>query len=424
MSFFTPFEMPTGASIPAREVCLTDFGGVEGGSVKNTAAIRAAIDHLAALGGGRLTIPAGKWLTGPIHFKSGIELHLDKGCEVLFSIDKADYLPAVFTLYEGMRCHTWSAQLYARDCHDIAVTGEGAFNGQGFVWWYMAAVYPQGLMELHDRCEAGVPVEERVYDTEEQGLRPSLLHFVDCKNVTIEGCTFTFSPCRTLHPTWCENLIVRNITVRNPCAHAPNTDGCNLEGCRRALVDGVYADTGDDAVCLKAGCDADGRAQQRPCEDIILRHIVTERCYGGLTIGSERCSGVRNILVEDCDFRNNFIGVWITPERGGYVQNIELHRIRCGQMRKQGFCITMGYSVYDHQPGNPPHMPVIENILLESFTCFSADTAIQLEGATEQPLRNIVLRKVHARGQTHLLVDQVEDLHMEQVRFIKLTEDG
>ncbi len=419
MSFFTPFEMPTGASIPAREVNIVDFGGVEGGQVKNTEAIRAAIDHLAAQGGGRLTVPAGRWLTGPIHFKSGVELHLEKGCEILFSTDKADYLPAVFTLYEGMRCHTWSAQLYARDCHDIAVTGEGVFNGQGFVWWYMVAVYPQGLLELHDRCEAGAPVEERVYDTVEQGLRPGLLHFVDCKNVTIEGCTFTFSPFWTLHPTWCENLIVRNITVRNPYAHAPNTDGCNLEGCRRALVDGVYADTGDDAVCLKAGRDADGRAQQRPCEDIILRHIVTERSHGGLTIGSEMSSGVRNILVEDCDFRNNFIGVWIktAPERGGYVRDIELRDIRCGKLRLQGFCITMGYYVDDYQPGAHPHMPVIENILVEDFSCIHADTAVLLEGMAEQPLRNIVLRNVRAKGKTNLLVNHVDDLHMERVCF-------
>ncbi len=419
MRFFTPFECPTGAAIPDREVCLTDFGGVAGGLVKNTAAIRSAIDHLAALGGGRLTIPAGRWLTGPIHFKSGVELHLERGCEVLFSTDKEDYLPAVFTLYEGMRCCTWSAQLYANGCHDIAVTGEGTFNGQGFVWWYMVAVYPEGIQHLHDVSEQGTPVESRVYDTVEQGLRPGLLHFIDCKNVTIEGCTFTFSPFWTVHPAWCENLVIRDITVRNPSAHAPNTDGCNLEGCRRALVDGVYADTGDDAVCLKAGRDADGRAQMRPCEDVMLRRIVTERSHGGITIGSEMSSGVRNILVEDCEFRNNFIGVWIktAPERGGYVRDVEFRRIRTGRLRQQGVCFTMGYYVDDYEPGDHPHMPVIENILVEDFRCEHAGTAIQLTGCAEQPLRRIVLKDVRAKGGVNLEVSHVQGLGMENVEL-------
>ena len=71
-------------------------------------------------------------LTGPIHLRSSIELHLEKGCEVIFSTRREDYLPAVFTLFEGMRCWTYSAQLYARNCHDIAITGEGVFDGQGY----------------------------------------------------------------------------------------------------------------------------------------------------------------------------------------------------------------------------------------------------------------------------------------------------
>ena len=138
MGFFTPFEMPTGAAIPARRASVADFGAVPGGRVNNTRAFAAAIDHLAALGGGRVDIPGGKWLTGPIHLKSGIELHTQPDTEVLFSTERTDYLPPVPTLFEGVRCYTHSAQLYAYQCHDIAVTGQGTFNGQGFVWWYLA----------------------------------------------------------------------------------------------------------------------------------------------------------------------------------------------------------------------------------------------------------------------------------------------
>ena len=270
--------------------------------------------------------------------RSGIELHLEKGCEVIFSTRREDYLPAIFILYEGMRCCTYSAQLYVRDCHDIVITGEGVFDGQGFTRWYLATVYPDGPQKLHEACEQHVPVEQRVFTTEEQGLRPGMLHFVSCRNVLIEGCTFRFSPFWALHPAWCENIIVRGIRMINPYDHAPNNNGCNLEGCSRGLVEDILVDTGNDAVCLKAGRDEDGRRQQRPCEDIILRRITGKRSHGGVTISSEMCSGVRNVLVEDYDFRQSLIGLWIksAPERGGYVRDVEFSRIRAGQLRQQG----------------------------------------------------------------------------------------
>ena len=429
MNFFKPFELPTGASIPEREVSIVDFGAVpceltEQGevvpcSVKNTAAIHAAIDAAAAQGGGKVIIPAGNWLTGPIHFKSGVELHLEKGCEVFFSTDKADYLPAVFTLYEGMRCYTYSAQLYAHQCHDIAITGEGTFNGQGFVWWYMIAVSRTGIEDMYQKGQNHIPPEERVYTTPEWGVRPGLLHFLDCQNVTIEGCTFKFSPFWTVHPTWCENIIIRNIRVVNPYDHAPNTDGCNFEGCKRGLLDGIWVDTGDDAVCLKSGRDEDGRVCARPCEDIIIRNLTANRSHGGITIGSEMSGGVSNIYIEDCKFLRNFIGIWIktAPTRGGYVRNIEYHNIEVGKLWHEGICFTMGYAGDGFHPTDAPTMPVIENILVDNFKCAGSDVAVRLNGVKGYPLRNVYLKDVTAQGDVCVETKHVSNLCMENVSF-------
>ena len=418
MGFFTPFEMPTGASIPDRQVSITDFGAVPGGKIKNTQAFADAIDHLAALGGGRVEIPSGQWLTGPIHLKSNIELHTQPDTEVLFSIDKEDYLPAVFTVFEGVRCYTYSAQLYARDCHDIAVTGKGAWNGRGYVWWYMGVIR-QGVEDMYKAGEEQRPVEQRVYDTEEMGVRPGLLHFIDCENVTIEDGTFTFSPFWTVHPTWCRNIIVRSITVRNPWDHAPNTDGCNLEGCCRGLVDGVDADTGDDAVCLKSGRDRDGRTVGRPCENIVVRHITAHRSHGGVTIGSETSGGIRNILVEDCHFLNSLIGVWIktSHERGNVIENIEYRRIRVERVRDEAVCLTMGYYVDGNQEGPKPNMPTVRNVLIEDMTCLSAGTGVKIDGVPGYPIRSVHLRRMHISSGRNLLVREVEGLHMEDVTF-------
>ncbi|MBO7358531.1 MAG: glycoside hydrolase family 28 protein [Clostridia bacterium] len=418
MSCFIPFELPDGAKIPERSVSISDFGAVPGGKIKNTLAFQDAIAYLAKRGGGRVDVPDGVWLTGPIHFQNGIELHLSDRAEVRFSIDKEDYLPAVYTLFEGVRCYTFSAQLYARDCHDIAVTGKGTFNGQGFSWWYMAVIR-EGVEALYKAGMEDLPVEQRVFDTEQQGIRPGLLHFIDCENVTIEGPTFTFSPFWTVHPTWCKNVIVRDITVKNPWVHAPNTDGCNLEGCKRALIDGVYTDTGDDAVCLKSGRDADGRRVNIPCEDIVVRHIVAQRSHGGITIGSEMSGGVRNVLVEDCEFRNNLIGIWIktAPERGGCVENIEYRNIKVGHVREYGVCITMGYYVDDNKPQPLQYMPKIRHIHIDGLNCEYAGTGIFLGGRESSPLEDIRLNNVSCHGRTNTDIKFVRGMQMTNTNF-------
>ena len=418
MGFFTPFDMPTGAVIPDRHVSITDFGAVPGGQVKNTRAFADAIDYLSARGGGRVDIPGGKWLTGPIRLKSGIELHTQPDTEVLFSTDREDYLPAVHTLFEGVRCYTYCAQLYAYQCHDIAVTGQGTFNGQGFVWWYLA-LNRAGVEALYQAGEDQTPLKDRVYADDELLLRPGLLHFLDCENVTIEGALFTFSPFWTVHPAWCRNIVVRSIRVVNPWDHAPNTDACNLEGCCRGLVDGVYADTGDDAVCLKSGRDRDGREANRPCENIVVRHITANRSHGGITIGSETSGGIRNILVEDCDFLNSLIGVWIktSHERGNVIENIEYHRIRIKAVRDYAVCITMGYYVDGNQESPHPHMPKVRNVLIDTLSCDRAGTAVQVSGVTGHPISNVHIRNLTCESKRNLDIQAVEGLTLENLSF-------
>ncbi len=418
MSCFIPFELPTGARIPDRQVSVCDFGAVPGGEIKNTRAFASAISALAAQGGGRLTVPRGLWLTGPIHLESNIELHLEEGAEIRFSTDRRDYLPSVYTVFEGVRCYSYSALIYARNCHDIAVTGQGTLNGQGFCWWY-SAVDRRGVEALYKAGEEDLPVEKRVYASDELCLRPGLLHFVDCENVTIQGNTYTFSPFWTIHPTWCKNLIVKDVCVRNPWVHAPNTDGCNLEGCQRALVDGVDTDTGDDAVCLKSGRDADGRRVGIPCQDVIVRRVLTRRSHGGVTIGSEMSGGIRNILVEDCEFRQSLIGLWIktAPERGGVIENIEYRNIRAEQLRDNALCVTMGYYVDGNLPGDAPFMPHIRNIHIDGLQCLHAGTGVLLQGMEKSPLEGICLTNFSCHANTSLKVDHVEGLRMENVRF-------
>jgi hypothetical protein len=67
-----PFAMPAVAlpRIPVLTVRITDHGARGDGATLNTGAIAAAIDASAKAGGGRVVVPRGLFLTGPVDLKS------------------------------------------------------------------------------------------------------------------------------------------------------------------------------------------------------------------------------------------------------------------------------------------------------------------------------------------------------------------
>src|SRR5262249_20056680 len=124
-------------TFPNRSFSITNFGAVEGGETDCTDAIRKAITEANKSGGGRVIVPEGDFLTGPIHLLSNVELHLDKDATLIFQTNPAAYLPAVFTRFEGMECWNYSPLIYAFEQENIAVTGEGTLDGQASNenWW-------------------------------------------------------------------------------------------------------------------------------------------------------------------------------------------------------------------------------------------------------------------------------------------------
>jgi len=157
---------------PDRTADIRDFGAKEGGTVPAGGAIRAAVASIARAGGGRVEIPAGVWLTGPIHLESDVEIHLAKGAELRFSQDPADYLPVVFSRHEDVECMKYSAFIYADGKRNIAITGEGTLNGQGKPWWAWKTEKKAAEALLYAMGMKDVPVQERIFDgTDGRGLR-------------------------------------------------------------------------------------------------------------------------------------------------------------------------------------------------------------------------------------------------------------
>src|SRR6478735_6778154 len=72
---------------PRRVVDIRAHGAVADGRIDCSIAIADAIAACAKAGGGQVLVPAGTWLTGAIHLRSNINLHLEDGATLRFSSD-------------------------------------------------------------------------------------------------------------------------------------------------------------------------------------------------------------------------------------------------------------------------------------------------------------------------------------------------
>ncbi|MHC4487440.1 MAG: glycoside hydrolase family 28 protein, partial [Planctomycetota bacterium] len=193
IKIYAPFDMPV-LRVPAfadRSFDIRHYGAVADGRTVNTEAFADAIGACSQAGGGTVIVPAGKWLTGPIHFKSNVNLHITEGAEVLFSTDYDAYLPVVLSRYEGIELYNYSPCIYADGCENIAITGGGILNGQGKAWWPWKRRCEESVKKLHEMAAAGTPVAKRIFGTVKDGIRPNFVVTINCRNVLMEGFTIT-----------------------------------------------------------------------------------------------------------------------------------------------------------------------------------------------------------------------------------------
>lgn len=393
-----------------RVVDIRAHGAVEGGAVKNTDAIAKAIAACAEAGGGRVLVPAGRWLTGPIRLKSNIELHLAEGAVVVFSDKFEDYLPVVLVRGGGVEFYNYSPLIYARDCSNVGLTGPGRLDGNAQAWWPWAKKETKEFFEMAAR---GVPVEQRVFGTPEAAIRPSFVVFLDCKNVLMEGFTVGGGPNWTLHPIYCEDVIIRRVHV---LTDGPNNDGIDPDSCRNVLIEHCVFDTGDDCVVLKSGYNEDGWRVARPTENVVMRWCSSKRGHGGLVIGSEMSGDVRNVYVHDCEFEGTDRAVRIKSKRGrgGMVENVWADRLRAKDMKYEVVILNMDYGA-DRNKVATERPPVFRNMHFRDITGDGAPAAIRISGLPDAPIQDLHFENVTIASTKGVLASDVLGLKFDRV---------
>ena len=440
-------------------VSIVDFGGVGNGKALNTEAFSKAIDALSKKGGGKLVVPAGIWYTGPIVFKSNINLHLDKGALILFSSD-FDLYPLVNTNFEGLETRRCQSPISGRNLENVAITGQGSINGSGEAWrplkrskvteshwkkvvksggvlkdsdlWYPTAQSIKG-QSLSDMNVPRGNLSETDWLEIKDYLRPVMISFIECKNVFLQGVLFENSPSWNIHPLMCTNVIVDNVFVRNP-SYAQNGDGIDVESCKNVLVVNSTFDVGDDAICIKSGKDAEGRLRARPTENVIVDNCKVFQGHGGFVVGSEMSGGVRNISVRNCQFMGTDVGLRFKSNRGrgGVVENIYISDIYMFNIVTDSFLFDLYYggksaseSMEDGDvnpkevsvPQVSAETPIFRNIYVKNIVSRNAYRAMFFNGLPEMNISNINVENAFITSQFGVLLSESDGVKFKNIHI-------
>ncbi|WP_240676143.1 glycoside hydrolase family 28 protein [Botryobacter ruber] len=461
------FDMPRvkETSFPDNTVSITDFGAVGDGLTHNGQAFAKAIDAVAAKGGGKVVIPRGMWLTGPIVLKSNINLHAEAGAMVVFSTNFDEY-PLVKVSFEGLNTVRCQSPISGVNLENVAITGEGTFDGSGDAWrpvkkskmtdaqWNKLVKsggvmsddkkiwYPSEKSRNGDRKDNfNVPDFNKMeeFATIKDFLRPVMVSLVGCKRVLLDGPTFQNSPAWNLHPNMCQDIIIRNLNVRNPW-YSQNGDGLDLESCKNALVYNNTFDVGDDAICFKSGKDKDGRDRGIPTENAIVKNCVVYHGHGGFVVGSEMSGGVKNVHVSNCTFMGTDIGLRFksTRGRGGVVENIYISNIDMIDIPTEAISFNLFYG------GNSPVLeedqsakteardermvpvteetPAFKDIYMKNIRVAGAEQALALQGLPEMNLKNVKLEDAVLKARKGITSVDADGIELKNVKVI--TEQG
>lgn len=421
----TPFAMPAitvpdFSNLPA--INITNLGAKPNDKESTSTAIAKAIDSLHNLGGGSVEIPKGEWLTKTIHFKSNINLHLAKGSVLLFSEKPEDYLPAVHTTWEGMECYNYSPLVYAYDCENIAITGEGELKAKMDVWktWFSRPkAHMNSLKHLYYLAANDSAMTSRNMVNDSSHLRPHFIQFNRSKNILLEGVKITNSPFWTIHPYMSENVVIRGLNVY---AHGHNNDGVDPEMSKNMLIEDCVFDQGDDAISVKAGRNQEAWRLDTPAENIVIRNCKVINGHQLLAIGSELSGGIKNVYMKNCTVADgaklyHLLFIKTNERRGGFVDGMYMKNIKSGKIDKGilGIETDVLYQWRDLVPTLETKLTPIKNIYLENFKAKDVQFVSNIQAQEALPvtnvqLKNVVADTIHAEA---IMNKNVVDFRME-----------
>ncbi|KZV14102.1 putative polygalacturonase-like [Dorcoceras hygrometricum] len=388
-------------------VSVSEFGAVGDGKTSNTVAFQNAIFYLKSFadkGGAQLYVPAGKWLIGCINLTSHLTLFLEKGATILASQDYSNWalvepLPSYGQGLEvpGTR---YRSLITGYNLIDVVITGS-------YICYSNLFTFPTVLTFLCDICSIGCSGNDGTIDG--QGSiwwqllntrslnhsRPHLVEFIGSDTVVVSNLTFLNAPAWNIHPAYCSNFLVQNITVYAP-PDSPYTSGIVPDSSQYICIENSSISIGYDAVSLKSGWDEYGITFGKPTSNVHIRRVLLQSSSGsGIAFGSQMSGGISNVLVEHLSVQDSMIGIELKTARGrgGYVKSIFVSDVYFENVQ-QGIRATGQSEFHPDDKFDSHALPVVSDITFEDMVGVNITMSGIFSGIDEAPFTSICLSNV------------------------------
>ncbi|KAA6341453.1 Exo-poly-alpha-D-galacturonosidase [termite gut metagenome] len=283
-------------SVVAEDFNVSDFGVLADGETNNTQAIQRAIDRVHETGGGRLIFPLGRYVSGTLHVKSNVTLHLEAGAVLLGSTNPLDYEKNINTAF-----------LLAHEQKNIGVTGQGTIDCRG----------RQVAYNLVNLIHRGVIEDALQLDRPTENIRPMIIYFRSCEGVNIEDIHLVNSASWVQTYDQCKNLNINRINVKSNAYW--NNDGLDVVDCENVTILNSYFDASDDAICLKSH-DANFL-----CKDILIQNNVARSGASGIKFGTVSRGGFVNVKIYNNKIYDTYrSAITFAAVDGAVIENIEV----------------------------------------------------------------------------------------------------
>ncbi len=447
-----PFKMAAVPvpSFPNRNFFIVDFGAVGDGQTLNTAAFYKAMEACAQAGGGHVVVPAGLWLTGPIVLKSNVDLHAERGALVQFTSDHTAY-PMAPRDDRGLYA---ASCLSANGQSNLAITGEGIFDGAGDTWrpmrksktteaewqkllakggatsneganWWPTKEAMMGedyLAELAKKTSQPTP-EEMLLARDFR--RSAMVALTRCDNVLVEGVTLRNSPSGVFVPARCTNVTIRYATIFNEWS-AQNGDGMDIGPCKNVLVYRCTVSAGDDAICMKSAGKSPWPGEPG-LQKVIVAECTVYRGHGGFVLGGTTEAGMQYLWATQCDFVGTETGIRVKSGlgHGGLVHDVFVDHIYMKDIANEAILFD---TFYDNAPvsaatvkaapnRDPAKTPEFRDFFIRDVYCAGAGSAIALTGLPQQPLHLITIEHALISARRGFRATDSADIILKKVKI-------